>query len=82
MRNEMKWQPIETAPKDGTDILIVTSRFQIVNVARWSEECDVGGFSTGPGWQVFECEDGWYSIGFTQDEVSHWMPLPEPPEDE
>ena len=76
----MNWQPIETAPKDGTDILIVTSRFQTVCVAMWSNYCELGGFHAAPGWQVFDCDDGYYSIGFTQEEVSHWMPLPRPPD--
>jgi hypothetical protein len=30
-----------------------------------------------PGWQLFKCEDCWYSIAFTTDELAHWLPLPE-----
>lgn len=58
----MKWQPIETAPVDGTEILVAEDRY--VTVARWC------GFYWGDGLSLMG------SIGPT-----HWMPLPEPPEE-
>lgn len=67
-----EWQPIETAPKDGTVILICTS-----------EQCDMcGSPMTTARW------DGFWKIGTAlrptmalkfNHEPSHWMPLPELP---
>ena len=68
----MKWQPIETAPKDGTDILAFRPRPKrsstvhgIISV-RWS-------------W----LSDKWVSNWANKDvgQITHWMPLPEPPTD-
>lgn len=75
------WQPIETAPKDGTEIgvwLVFTPTqedwrtglggFERFDVASWDAGC------SNPGW---EREQGWQThwVG----EPTHWMPLPEPP---
>lgn len=68
------WQPIETAPKDGTPILVYSreaSDPQIV-LASWRE------------YQGSPDDGGWYDwwdnnapeIDAT---VTHWQPLPEPP---
>mgnify|MGYP003442310506 CR=1 FL=1 len=75
MRDE--WQPIETAPKDGTEVILFTSHngceivesFDAVQIGYWDE-----GNSTAciffrlPSWR---CK----KIG----EPTHWMPLPTPP---
>lgn len=74
----MNWQPIETAPKDGTEIIAMYMHIdtQIVHNAFWLE--DEEGKDTG-----------WWS--YDKSEVSrvqlddywtptHWMPLPPPPE--
>lgn len=58
----MQWQPIETAPRDGSDILV--SERGYVTVARWR------GFAWG---------DGLFLAGPV--DPSHWMPMPEPPEE-
>jgi len=59
------WQPIETAPGDGTRILIYRSGYrEAVCVAWWSAENQW--WATVPGgW-------GWYA--------HHWAPLPAEPE--
>ena len=61
----MKWQPIETAPKDGTAILVYTCNegFYVVSYD------DI--FSAP--WRVRNDE------GLNEDQPTHWMPLPEPP---
>jgi hypothetical protein len=67
----MKWQPIETAPCDGTEILL------------WCEEdgrqwCEVGFFG--------ECLNAWNTWTEGRDlsilPATHWMPLPPAPEEE
>jgi hypothetical protein len=66
----MTWQPIETAPKDGADILIFIPDMQnypdnprIVSafwgICGWTDNAAVG------------CQ--------TWGNPTHWMPLPEPP---
>ena len=73
----MNWQPIETAPKDGTDILIcdMTAQTPRCDLVHWNQ-----------GW--IGCSSttleyiGTYlsaSVGFYM--PTHWMPLPEPPKD-
>jgi hypothetical protein len=56
----MTWQPIETAPKDGTVIIVYAPGF--FQTAAW----------TGGGWT--NASDSWL------EDVTHWMPLPEPPQ--
>lgn len=60
------WQPIETAPKDGTRVLM--------------HKAGVGKYSTFVGW--WNCRDeSWRDISHLFRDPSHWMPLPEPPEE-
>ena len=65
-----EWQPIETAPKDGTDILLVV-RYGNLNKTRlgaWRQQ--------RPG------EFAWlqhHTFDHFAGEVTHWMPLPDPP---
>ena len=69
-----EWQPIETAPKDGSRILVFNRK---VYIASWSEEAQHGEFECAPGWQVFCPDDYWYAFCVNP---THWMPLPEPPQ--
>ena len=63
------WQPIETAPKDGSAILIVAHASRFITVICWDAE-----FKKNYPWvsQEGEC----YAEGFP----AYWMPLPKPPE--
>ena len=73
----MTWQPISSAPKDGTRILIMCARPLI---ARWEPDIDAPAEDyEGPGWLVYECEDPWFSVWAKPDIPTHWMPLPNPP---
>lgn len=71
------WQPIETAPKDGTEILLASwclhdapgGPFADYTVAAWDVE-DCGGDG---GWAT---ESGLEPIDF---EPTDWMPVPAPP---
>lgn len=53
------WQPIETAPRDGTVIIVYAPG--LFQTAAWID-----------GYWTNACES-WL------DDVTHWMPLPEPP---
>lgn len=62
----MEWQPIETAPKDGTPVLLyATPRME---VGYWNVAVTDVGIT------------GWYPSMYWR-RPTHWMPLPEPPED-
>jgi hypothetical protein len=81
---EPQWQPIETAPKDGTLIdLWVQSKGPVSRDS--DEQCVYVEFRV-PGAQRWGGE--WLNAdgnphsdldGFTNVEVTHWMPLPSPP---
>jgi hypothetical protein len=89
------WRPIETAPKDGTPILVLAKAYHDghcfhearCSIAKWNMQGDswtdqygsldgmdicqlttTGTWSSGGGW-------------FQPNEVTHWMPLPEPPQE-
>lgn len=71
------WRPIETAPKDGTRILIL----------------EEGVYHRIVFWATFYSPfyrgeiEGWWTGSFPGSDVTlprdatHWMPLPEPPEE-
>lgn len=72
------WQPIETAPKDGTFILAVVAGFTPA-VARWEYHYGEGSFEyldpeSLAAYEHFQAyidsSDPWAP--------THWMPLPEP----
>ncbi len=58
------WQPIETAPKDGTLVLLSNA-----NDSDWALRCR--------RWQGSADNGNWR--GFDGHEATHWMPLPAPP---
>lgn len=71
-----EWKPIETAPKGGTTILVFISgkgeqgQFRDdVLAARWSEWG--GGIWSARGHNLMT-ESSW---------ITHWQPLPPPPEE-
>ena len=72
----MTWQPIETAPRDGTHIFVCreTNKFS----ENWT-------FQQSPPTVAHWFEDGFYTsvntdmLPETPYEATHWMPLPEPP---
>ena len=70
-----KWQPIETAPKDGTVIILADDTSGLVMAGYF--------FDSGDGfpWVTLDNEclpplNGWTDDGSGP---THWTPLPEPP---
>lgn len=63
-----QWQPIETAPRDGTPVLL------------WCT--GDGGYTTGPVIGLWDAEKMHFSLCLFHKPlpVSHWQPLPEPPQ--
>lgn len=66
----IEWQPIETAPKNGTDILVMTG--ETMHVVRWINIH--GDFDY---WAVDDNKHGPFTLRGKA--PTHWMPLPEPP---
>jgi hypothetical protein len=67
------WQPMETAPQDGTMILLFPS-------SEWTEDTD-GDYEV----TYWDADlGGWYQHQHPDDYdgPTHWMPLPAPPKDQ
>ena len=62
-----RWQPIETAPKDGQAILVTDGSYRYC--VEWSEEFD--------WWTVDDNKLGPFRLRGSA--PTHWMPLPPPP---
>lgn len=73
MTQQESWQPIKTAPKDGTPILAWSSKVaddEQPQIVWWNE--------TGGYWELaWDCSL-WYDKNTPP---THWMPLPAPPTD-
>lgn len=70
-----EWKPIETAPRDGTPILVarLDKAFGWVRGwSRWSGACGIYGWVSHGFFDVPGC------LGLAH--PTHWMPLPAPPE--
>ena len=64
----MTWQPVETAPKDGTDLWLFSPHDDPQQfVGRWIED---------EGRVMWQYADDPWALG---PEPTHWMPLLEPP---
>jgi len=64
----MDWQPIETAPKDGTDILVFSSELSEQFVCKYDRK-----------WVYAQSVAFEEKIFFIVENPTYWMPLPKPP---
>jgi hypothetical protein len=77
------WQPIETAPKDGTEIILYRPSDEHRSAKRWISWW-YDKTETQYGRITYEVHE-WWGGTFLSDperrppEPTHWMPLPEPP---
>ncbi|MES2030896.1 MAG: hypothetical protein V4477_17075 [Pseudomonadota bacterium] len=74
------WQPIATAPKNGTEILLWWKHCKTPSVGSWS--CD--DLHAERKWAHKALAEGWRSEGdacipVNQADCTHWQPLPEGP---
>jgi len=70
----MEWQPIETAPKDGSWVLLYLRH-------PWSEIEKAFWYNAWQNWQTTIPEEGGEFCGIGAAVPTHWMELPEPPEE-
>lgn len=66
-RLRASWQPIETAPKDGTAFLAIVEQFSYVCIWHRHRQCWTDG---GPAYMTIPADE----------QPTHWQPLPPPPE--
>lgn len=78
------WMPIETAPKDGTEIML--ARGDRVTLGSWMKPDELprliyrDGFAPEEEWDEFESYWASSDGGFTEEEPpTHWMPRPTAP---
>ena len=78
-----EWQPIESAPKDGTDIHVWVRGSLVPVPAHFTSREYFAREYDNPEYM----EEGWYpSYGFLFDlpeitiDPTHWIPIPEPPQ--
>lgn len=75
-----EWQPIETAPKDGSSVLlaVATDDGRAVAGEGWyrdNDDSDMG------WWWANESPGDYYAEAIEPRwRITHWMPLPAPPE--
>lgn len=81
------WQPIETAPKDRTAILVMRNVWPGTKSGR-AEECNGHNTAVAAFWVDSGDEGEWVCyMDAVLDPIlpidpTHWMPLPPPPEDQ
>jgi len=65
------WQPIASAPKDGTEILLWGACRPRNSTARYALDANVGWWSEALGWNT--------RVGGETCDATHWMPIPPAP---
>jgi hypothetical protein len=79
MEKTMEWRPIETAPRDGTELLGFW-RYLDANGRSYCEGMRVISWDESwQGWHDDEDETHTYGAATNTGLYTHWMPLPPPP---
>lgn len=76
LREATSWRPIETAPKDGREVLLFERWTDVPFVGYWGERENK--------WEAHRSHytvkgDGVVKSSLCQSDILHWMPLPKPP---
>lgn len=81
----MDWQPIDTAPKDGTKILILDLDGETIEITEWCEPFPLYDYVQVEGSDLYrkvrtetDMTGFWNGNGHR---ARYWMPLPNPPTD-
>ena len=68
----MEWQPIETAPKDGSSILAWREGWYRPIYVRWV-------LNPRTGTEFWNDEIEWDAYELENEPPTHWLPMPGPP---
>jgi hypothetical protein len=72
----VEWQDIDTAPKDGTEILLFGHRGDRMDIGSW---CGCGSYRSKTKLRPAHFDYAWGSAGTKlYPTPTHWMPLPPP----
>jgi len=83
------WRPIETAPKDGEEVILWLPEIPNKQIPRWIVSkwapywnCWMNEYSNGPAYNTVSKKHpaGYMTSDFQQVAPSHWMPSPKKPE--
>lgn len=75
-----EWQPIETAPKDDTFVLLATPTSRVALYGFWDGK--QYNFCDEPEWSEAMQEDYFLMNSWREGRgPTHWMPLPSPPQE-
>ena len=73
-----EWRPIETAPMDGTKVMLfIPGQHHGVTIGKWNE--DKYSKKPRPYWTT-DLELLWGKLTVRSNQPTHWMLLPAPPE--
>lgn len=75
-----EWQPIESAPRDGTEILGYNSKVNKCGIISWRRYNPT--LETFVPRESLNADASYYENDFDYDwgKITHWMPLPKPPQ--
>jgi len=76
-RREVDWQPFETAPRDGTEILVYREDAGVFTAHYVEEDAHLSSYLNPPEGDFY-----WFSAtgeDLTNDMPTHWRPLPDGP---
>ena len=76
------WQPIETAPKDGTQILVCWINYKgegRQSVVRWTDEYGGEGHRWLIGMSLPKDEQRGVALQLVKRHPTHWQPIPDFP---
>ena len=72
------WLPIETAPKDGTEMVLLMSNRP--HIGRWSTHFQwVEARQKVEGFECWQLSDPTHILWEIQNQPTHWFPIPSKP---
>lgn len=78
-RHERSWRPIESAPKDGTHVIVADFSIGAVGFGYFHGKVEPVPMQTAAHYWSNPGEEGWYasvdSVGEHPLRVTHWQPL-------